>query len=542
MATSLTEIIKDPNYINANPETQRAIFEKYAPLDPNYSNANAVTQEAIRSKFGITQPKFTPREATPADIPGAIEQPKPTSDKRGVLDYIVGVPEAALTLASGAVGLPLSAAAALTAYGVNKGLGFPVPSSPKPVQEYFAKNLIYQPQTKTAQDILGGLGDVATALKIPSYSPAGGAVVRPMPNALRQNLRYAAESAEPVTNALAATRQGVATGAQNVMTGAASLASGKPQEALKQAYQAGKEGNKTFVENLRGNVPPTEMLTAVKEGLSKIQDDNAAAYRTAKTGWAADKTPLDFTPIDTAFENLKASLQERGKSKIGAGEQKVVDEIGKVLDEWRSDPDARTTLDLDALKQRLDAVYPDSPAYRQARRAVTDISKAVKDTIIKQAPDYAEAMKSYGEQLDLMRDINRALGTGDKVATETAINKVMSLVKNKPSSDYKRQLVQQLKEQGGADIMPMVAGQELSSYAPTGFGRLSAIGAGGAAYLASHPGLALALPLTSPRLMGEAFYGAGRVTGAKNRALGAANRMIFGEQPPTNMLRNNQPD
>jgi hypothetical protein len=56
MATSLTEIIKDPNYVNANPETQRAIFEKYAPLDPNYSNANAATQEAIRSKFGVAQP------------------------------------------------------------------------------------------------------------------------------------------------------------------------------------------------------------------------------------------------------------------------------------------------------------------------------------------------------------------------------------------------------------------------------------------------------------------------------------------------------
>lgn len=475
--------------------------------------------------------KFTPREATPADIPGAVEQPTPAPDGRGILDYIVGGPEAALSAVTGLAAVPVAATA-----GILTGkMGQPN----QDVTGRVLQAIQYQPRSQTGQDILGSV----ESLKLPPFMPMmGGATLQPQPNALRQNLQLAKESAAPVTNALGAVRQGVATGAQNVMTGAASLASGKPQEALKQAYQAGKEGNKAFAENLRGNVPPTEMLTAVKEGISKIQDANAAAYRTAKTGWAADKTPLDFTPIDTAFENLKASLQERGKSKIGAGEQKVVDEIGDVLKQWRDDPEARTTLDLDALKQRLDAVYPDSPAYRQARRAVTDISNAVKDTIIKQAPDYAEAMKSYGEQLDLMRDINRALGTGDKVATETAINKVMSLVKNKPSSDYKRQLVQQLKEQGGADILPMVAGQELSGYAPTGFGRLSAIGAGGMAYLASHPELALALPLTSPRLMGEAFYGAGRVTGAKNRALGAANRMIFGEQPSSNMLRNNQPD
>lgn len=477
-------------------------------------------------------PKFEPRAATPADIPGAVEQP--AFQEPSFMERVGALPEtAARVIYGGMKGL----AAAPIGLGAEILTGTPKEKTASRIMDIGSD----VPISPAAQSNLQSLGNLVSGL--PVYGGVKGvAAVQPMPNALRQNLRYAAESAAPVTNALGAARQGVATSAQNVMTGAASLASGKPQEALKQAYQAGKEGNKAFAENLRGNVPPTEMLTAVKEGLYKIQDANAAAYQTAKTGWAADKTPLDFTPIDTAFEKLKASLEQRGKSKIGAGEQKVVDEIGKVLDEWRSDPEARTTLDLDALKQRLDAVYPDSPAYRQARRAVTDISNAVKDTIIKQAPDYAEAMKSYGEQLDLMRDINRALGTGDKVATETAINKVMSLVKNKPSSDYKRQLVQQLKEQGGADIMPMVAGQELSGYTPTGFGRLSAIGAGGMAYLASHPELALALPLTSPRLLGEAFYGAGRVTGAKNRALGAANRMIFGEQPSTNMLRNNQPD
>jgi len=70
MATSLTEIIKDPSYVNANPETQRAIFEKYAPLDPNYSNANAATQQAIRSKFGIAQPSAAqaPEAAAPSDV------------------------------------------------------------------------------------------------------------------------------------------------------------------------------------------------------------------------------------------------------------------------------------------------------------------------------------------------------------------------------------------------------------------------------------------------------------------------------------------
>jgi hypothetical protein len=50
---SLQSILNDPNYVNANPATKAAIFDKYAPQDPNYSNANKETQTAIRVRFGL---------------------------------------------------------------------------------------------------------------------------------------------------------------------------------------------------------------------------------------------------------------------------------------------------------------------------------------------------------------------------------------------------------------------------------------------------------------------------------------------------------
>jgi hypothetical protein len=50
---SLSQILADSNYVNANAATKAAIFNKYAPLDPNFANANAATQTAIRSKFGL---------------------------------------------------------------------------------------------------------------------------------------------------------------------------------------------------------------------------------------------------------------------------------------------------------------------------------------------------------------------------------------------------------------------------------------------------------------------------------------------------------
>lgn len=50
---SLLEILKDPNYTNANEATKLAIFNKYSALDPNFANANTATQDAIRQKFGV---------------------------------------------------------------------------------------------------------------------------------------------------------------------------------------------------------------------------------------------------------------------------------------------------------------------------------------------------------------------------------------------------------------------------------------------------------------------------------------------------------
>ena len=50
----LATIRSDPNFINANPATQQAIFDKWAPQDPLFSSANLATQQAIAQKFGLS--------------------------------------------------------------------------------------------------------------------------------------------------------------------------------------------------------------------------------------------------------------------------------------------------------------------------------------------------------------------------------------------------------------------------------------------------------------------------------------------------------
>ena len=390
----------------------------------------------------------------------------------------------------------------------------------------------YQPRTQTSRNIVGAIGNATEGLV---GVPMGtlNMLGQTAPAGLRAATDVTRAQAQPALNALASARQGVGTGAANLSSSLAGTIMGKPAESVRQAYAAGKAGNADFLENLRGNVPADQILGDIKQGIATIQTDASKAYTNAKTGWAADKTPLDFTPIDKKLADVKSSLEVNGKSKIGEAEQRVIKEIDDVVAQWKNDPAARTALDLDALKQRIDAIYPESPRHTQAQRAVTDIRNTVKDTITSQVPEYTDAMKAYETQLGLVRDITKALGTSDKIAKETAINKIMSVLKGTPSSQFKQDLVEQLKKQGGVDIMPALAGQDLSSWLPTsGIGKSIMGGGLTAATLLHHPELALATPLTMPRLMGEAYYGMGRLSGAGGRGASAVSNALASNLTP----------
>jgi len=63
---NLSEILEDPNYVNANSATKKAIFERYSATDSNYTDANPATQNAIRKRFGVeTSPQPLAKEPDP---------------------------------------------------------------------------------------------------------------------------------------------------------------------------------------------------------------------------------------------------------------------------------------------------------------------------------------------------------------------------------------------------------------------------------------------------------------------------------------------
>lgn len=54
------DILKDPNYVNANAATKQAIFDRRVARLPEYRNANPETRAEIRKRFGVTE-LATPR-------------------------------------------------------------------------------------------------------------------------------------------------------------------------------------------------------------------------------------------------------------------------------------------------------------------------------------------------------------------------------------------------------------------------------------------------------------------------------------------------
>ena len=309
------------------------------------------------------------------------------------------------------------------------------------------------------------------------------------------------------------------------------LTTGAGEESISQALRAGREGNQAFLQNIRGDVSTMDVLDQAKDALANMRAARSQAYRQniqttmpdleIRAGKPLPKVPprLNFEPIsgklDEVVESLKVKTPTGSQFKIGSDEIRKVEELQNIVNTWKKDLNLHTAEGLDALKQRLDALYPDSPMQKQVQRVVSAVRNTVKDTIVAQDKNYAKTMKAYEESLSLEREIERALSLNNRSAADTAIRKLQSLTRNNANTNYgyRMELAKALQEQGGQDLMPALAGQALSSFTPRGLagqGAALVIGAGGA--LTVNPMALAALPLTSPRLVGMGAYGVGRAT------------------------------
>ena len=297
------------------------------------------------------------------------------------------------------------------------------------------------------------------------------------------------------------------------------LQTGVGSEAIGQAYQAGKAGGETselFKANLRGEVPQLEVLDAAKQNLAKMATERRRVYNEGLKNIKGDKTVLSFNGVDNAVKQAIDDISFKGQIKDDFAFEKLTEAQTKV-NNWKNlDPaEFHTPEGLDALKQQIGGILEKIP-YEQktALTLVNQVYNGIKSEIVKQAPTYSKTMKAYSDATDTIREIEKALSLGNKATADTAMRKLQSLMRNNVNTNYGQRLnlAKELEQVGGRQMMPALAGQALSEWTPRGLQRATSIPT---AFLAQGVGgLPLAgasLVTSSPRLMGEAAYGTGRV-------------------------------
>jgi hypothetical protein len=309
--------------------------------------------------------------------------------------------------------------------------------------------------------------------------------------------------------------------------------------SLQTAYDATKAGGKSALDywsNLRGDVPPDEVIDIAHRGVSNLRKEMVDKYRTLKNdptgqnmGWADDPTPLSFTGVDQAFQDAMNKFSFHGTPQPGV--IPVATDIKNVLDDWklmgRADPAYLSVEGLDALKRHLNAIYPADVANRTGRSFASAVVDGVKNTISQQAPQYRGAMHEYWADSSKLDDITRELSLGPNANTGTTLRKLQAIMRGNAGAgwEYRKSLGETLADAGG-DVGPSLAGQALNSWTPRGLAKYAdpamLVTAASTGNLA--PALAAA-PMTSPRLMGELYGGLGtlaRRTGAVKSAIQSA--------------------
>lgn len=325
----------------------------------------------------------------------------------------------------------------------------------------------------------------------------------------------------------------VGRGAKNLASGVIrktlGMTTGVGDEAIGAAFQAGKEGNKAFTDNLRGNVDMTDVLADAKSALNQMRMDRAAQYRAGMSDLSKDKKVIDISPIQNAVSNLKAMGSFKGQAinKNAAG---VVDEVSQKVEEWAklNPAEYHTPEGLDALKQAIGDIRDSTQFGTPGRKAADSIYNAVKKQIIDKAPDYYKIMKDYSEASELIGEIQKSFSLGEKTSKDTAMRKLQSLMRNNVNTNYgnRLDLAKQLESSGGKELIPAIAGQAMSSATPRGLQGLAATGSAIAGL--SNPAFLASLPFQSPRLVGEAAYKLGQGRGMAGNAMGLLGNRATG--------------
>lgn len=358
-----------------------------------------------------------------------------------------------------------------------------------------------------ATDPVGAIADISLVLT------GGGAAMARAPGAIGQAgqaVRVAGSAIDPIANTVRAAK--LATNATGrVAAPVLGTTTGAGQLPIETAYQAGRQGNITLPMQMRRGAPVSDVVDMAESAVEAMGRDRSAAYNRNMATTRANVTPLDVTPIAKAIDSAREKLTYNGFVKDAAA-AKIHAEMAEKFNEFLKMPLAERTAEaLDALKQSIGEIRDRTTQGKLARNTVNEVYNTIRAEIVKQSPDYARAMSDYSEATDKIGEVRRALSVNDKAATDTTLRKLQSTMRNNVATNY-GQRTKMLEElaQHQPELPYALAGQALNSLMPRGLANATAPMTAMGGYFIN-PMLAIPGAMAgSPRLVGEAAYGAGR--------------------------------
>jgi hypothetical protein len=250
-----------------------------------------------------------------------------------------------------------------------------------------------------------------------------------------------------------------------------------------------------------------------------MRDERALNYQTAMQSVNESRKPINVQKIEDA---VKAATLGKYKDYVfnpkSAGiQQEILDEVQK----FKSLPYSEYHIPegVDKLKRAIGEIR-DSTEFHSPARVVADRAyHAIKDAIIKQAPEYGKAMADYEKMSKELNEIEKTFSLGEKSSVDSAIRKLQSTLRNDANTNYgnRGKLMDELSRHGAQDVLPSLAGQTMNTWTPRGLQSVVPSATAGAALF--HPSALLSLPLQSPRVVGNIGYGYGVAKGAIKSAI-----------------------
>jgi hypothetical protein len=322
--------------------------------------------------------------------------------------------------------------------------------------------------------------------------------------------------------------------------------------SLKELFQSGEKVTPGVWKTLAKGLDPTEARAKLGNVLHELFDERGDSYLTDMAKIEGNATPVDFKMIDAAVNKAGGIGHYKASTDKSAGpgynfekNQSIKDARGEILAEIerfrQMGPEYHTAYGFDKLKQAVQQIGENMKEANGMPSRGSAFANTIADSIVKtvekQAPEYGAVMRKYHDDSNTIRNLMREFSFGKPNSNPlTTLKKLQSVWRDHANLGYGAKadfLKDVAKRTGNEDLPALLAANEYHPWTPRG---LRGVGLGleipmAAAHAALSPATGLphlgtalgGAAMMSPRLMGTAAYGAGRVA-PYARPLGKAYR------------------